>query len=311
VPHDSHGITLRECVAHDVQATAYWWDIRDDDRPGTYQPATHDSLWERCVASDVWAGKTESDRFRMAGFSFGEGRDLSNSCVGCVAVGVRNWISTMTPAQVSGFHWPESGGGATWIFQDCLAHNVGGSGIFNWENDQNFHMLERFTAYYNGKSGIDHGAYSNHYHHRDCVLYANRRAGIGIAAISRINSATPQDATPISFENIFIDGAGLTRWGIESLPHHFSSPEDQPILVSKVTVQGCRQASYFECAQENSISLRIVDSRLAPPEFFFDDHAPAATIIRVEKLNGVPGAFLVRRKDRPGTMVAAWNARRG
>ena len=309
VPHDSHGITLRECVAHDVRNTAFWWDLREDDRTGTYQPATNDSLWDRCVASDVWADKAAADETRNAGFSLAAGEDLSNSCVGCVATGIRNWQGSIDSAQVSGFHWPESGGGAVWVFRDCLAHNIGGSGLFNWENDDNDHLIDRFTAYHSG-AGITHGAYSNFYHYRRCALYANRTAGIGIAAVSRRLSSTPPTAAPISFEDIVIDGAGLTRWGVQSRSRKFDGPPDEPLLLARITVKGCRNAGYYEIDQRQSVHMRIVDCTFAAPEFFFDNGAPANTVIVVENLNGVPGTFTLRRRDQPGVYVFAWNARR-
>lgn len=307
VPHDSHGITLRECVAHDVRDDAFWWDVHQQDSDD--YPESHDSLWERCLASKVWTDEDATEGYRMAGFSLAAGDDLSNTCASCVAVGVYGARSTMNTSMVSGFHWPERGGG-NWQFRDCLAHNMGGSGIFSWQNSEEVHLLETFTAYYAGKSGIDHGAYSNYWHYRDCALYANRRAGLAIHAVTRRTSSTPPDAPPLTFENIVIDGSGLTRWGVHAEDHRFAASEDGPTVVTRCSVTGCREVSWYESKGENRSNLAVADCALAGPEFFIADEAPAGTVIRVTNLNGASGSFVLRPKSQNGVLVPAWNARR-
>lgn len=305
VPHDSHGITLRECVAHDVRDTAFWWDLHERD--ASYHPATDDSVWDRCLASKVWSDRASAEGYRMAGFYLGEGKDLTNSCIGCVAVGIRETDSTMNSSLVSGFHWPEAGK-AIWNFRGCLAHNVGGSGSFTWQNDERVHLLEQFTAYHAGKSGIDHGAYANFWHYKECALFANRRSGLAIHAVTRRTNATPKGSPPLLFEDIVIEGGGLTRWGMQSEGHRFPAPDVDPAVISRARVTGCREAAYYEPPLENRTYLRISDSRMAATEFFLDDKAAPDTAIVVENLNGRAGSFTLRARTQQGALVPEWNA---
>ena len=92
VPHASHGVTFRDCVAHDTMSSAYWWD------PGAGN-ATRDAVLDRCVASNV---HTDGTDFRLSAFWLGQGE--GNVAIGCVAVGV------LGNKNASGFQWPEDAG---------------------------------------------------------------------------------------------------------------------------------------------------------------------------------------------------------
>ena len=52
VPHLSHGITFRDCVAHDQSESAFWWDPSVGDEEGDAVP-TNDLVYDRCVASHI------------------------------------------------------------------------------------------------------------------------------------------------------------------------------------------------------------------------------------------------------------------
>ena len=307
VPHDSHGITMRDCVAHDVRDTAFWYDL--PERNEDYKPSTHDNLWERCVASKVWADERSQEGFRMAGFMLTEGEDGSNRCIECVAVGVHSDEVVMNNTVASGFQWPERGR-AIWVFHDCLAHNIGGSGSLAWQNDERVHVLERFVAYHNGKAGVDHGAYQNFWHYRDMALFGNRVSGVSIHATTRRTGATPPDAPPLRFDNIVVQGAGITQWGVSSEGHRFPAPDIDPTVVRNVRVSGCKGASYHEPQMNNRSFVHVVDCQFAAPEFKFADDCSAETKVIVDRLNGGPGGFTLRRKDQPGAYVSNWNASR-
>lgn len=307
VPHDSHGITMRDCVAHDVGDSAFWWDLRTQETP--YRPASHDILWERCVASAVRADASTVEGSRMAGFYLGDGSDLSNRCIDCVAVGVHGAQVVMNSLVISGFHWPARAR-SRWHFSGCLAHNMGGSGILSWQNDEKVHLIERFTAYHCGKSGIDHGAYSNFWEYRNCSFFANRRAGLAVHAVTRRTRSVPDDAPPLTFRNVAVDGGGITRWGIQAERHRFAAPEAGPTLIERAAVIGCREASYYEPSLVNRSNVLLSQCRLSKPEFVLHDDAAPETLIRVEGLAGHPGSFTLRQKDQAGELVPAWNARR-
>jgi hypothetical protein len=160
VPHVSHGITFRDCIAYNVLRDAYWWDPGDWRDPSTW---SNDIRFEHCLAALVkpWDAAGGGDKFRLTGFQLQLG--TGNACVDCTTVAV-----TTTNGDCSGFHWPEFGSGR-WLFKDCVAHQSGVNGIFVWDNNGDGHLIENFVAY-NCGVGIDHGAYVNGYVYRDVNL---------------------------------------------------------------------------------------------------------------------------------------------
>ena len=80
VPHASHGITLRDCVAYDVGQHAYWWD--PDDRSTNGANASKDTLYDHCAAFKI-SPKTTRDRgpaeYRLSSFFLGQGRQIGRS----------------------------------------------------------------------------------------------------------------------------------------------------------------------------------------------------------------------------------------
>ncbi|MDX1449510.1 MAG: hypothetical protein R3246_10670, partial [Acidimicrobiia bacterium] len=167
VPHASHGITLRDCVAYTVAADAYWWD--PESSPDSYPSnATHDLVYDHCAAFDL-APTGDHRGFELTGFHLGQGE--GNRCVDCTAAGVRGRVNS------SGFHWPSKANGMpnVWDFRDCVAHNNTRHGVFIWQNDSADHRLERFRGFRNGGSGVNHGAYLNRYEFEDLALFDNDR----------------------------------------------------------------------------------------------------------------------------------------
>ncbi len=186
--HASNGVTLRNTVAHDVQNAAYWYD------PGATE-APNDALYEGAIASYVRPTPKQGSAHRLTAFMLGRG--TGNGCVRCVAFGVQGGKNA------SGFQWPEGEVGV-WRFEDSLAHNNARDGLFVWQNATGGHNVDRFTAYHNGSAGIEHGAYTNAYHYRDTVLYANKAAAV-------ILHAAALDQPPaLSFEKPYVDGGGIT-----------------------------------------------------------------------------------------------------
>ncbi len=104
----------------------------------------------------------------------------------------------------SGFEWPEGSHGV-WTFDlGNLAHNNAVNGIYAWQNDSLPHQILNFTAYYNGKAGIEHGAYLNDYLYQDITLYGNGVAPVILHALS----ADPQPNPGLRFVRAYFDAGG-------------------------------------------------------------------------------------------------------
>lgn len=177
VPHGSHGITFKDCIAFNIQREGYWWDSQHDvggEANRSHDISYLDSVVAKATISrdDPLNGQSTGSGFhRFGGFWLGSGRGLLETR-GCLAVDVAGG------SDVSGFFWPERDH-ATWTFEDNAAHHCN-QGIFTWQNDSLLHDISRFKGWANTKADIAHGAYSNLYHYIDVdvdkfTLFANSR----------------------------------------------------------------------------------------------------------------------------------------
>ncbi|MGH2726457.1 MAG: hypothetical protein ACRDKS_05725 [Actinomycetota bacterium] len=286
VNHASHGVTFRDCVAHDTMSQAFWWD------PGEGN-ATRDGLWDRCLSSLV---HTDGNEFRLSGFWLGHGE--GNRAIGCVAVGVQG------SKNASGFQWPESPGpredGTVWGFKDCVAHNNKVNGIFVWQNNAGKSVIDRFVAYHNGKAGIEHGAYKNVYQYKNSTLYANGLAGALVWAVSG-------NVVPLSFVNVVFDGAGRNDYSILTQRH--TAPPNRPTKVTGCTFKGYKKAAFglLDNSQKNPDTVDVVDCTFAANEFWLANDIDPDTLVRVQ--DAKLGTIALRRSDQPGTYHPEWNAR--
>lgn len=297
VPHESHGVTFRECISHNTVDDAFWWD----ERPfvgarGDDVPQTHGTRWEGCVASLVWAAGRD-DQNRLSAFTLGRGDD--NVCTGCVSVGVNGRKNS------AGFRWPEmniSIRNNVWTFTDNLAHNCLANGINSWQNDREIHIIERFTAYH-CRAGIDQGAYSNRYHYRDVTLYGNAETGM------RVHAMSPDDGEPLRFERIFVDGAGLGGSGLLSARHHHA--HFGHVLLEQCDFRNVTRALVFQAPRrerkDGAERYSVRDCRIDGSAYWVADDVHAESIVTVD--DGV-SAFELRRHDQPGEFVEEWNASR-
>lgn len=305
VPHCSHGITLRRCVAHDVMAGGFWWD--GPDASGAKQ-LTHDCLWDRCVASKVTSAVGGNEGYRMAGFTLGPGEHDSNSVLGCVAVGVARDKVTMNTSTPSGFHWPEQAK-ARWRMEGCLAHNNGGSGLFSWITNEEIHEIEGFTAYHNSRYGIDHGGYSNNWQFRDCVLYGNRLGGIGCHAVSRRTNATSFDAPLLTFERMAIDGAGISTYGLTGEQHTLPAEFGAPVVLKDSTIRRVRVAGVNVPQQSVREEYLVQDCYIDAREYWIDTLSDFWSHIEVVNHNRTGQYLFLRRRGYPfGVTEMKWNA---
>ena len=177
-----------EIVAYNTNGDAYWWDPRPgcpEGQRGCPDPnLTNDILYDHALAAYVNADPNSplgKGRNRMSAFRLVGG--LRNTVRNSVAVAVSGGGDS------SGYHWPESENPVPnlWIFEDNLVHNNRADGIFGWQNDENVHTITRYTAYRNGGSGIELGAYTNRYQFFDNVLFENGQVELRLKANSHAN----------------------------------------------------------------------------------------------------------------------------
>jgi hypothetical protein len=158
--------------------------------------------------------------YRISGFNLGMGHrnTISNSTA----------VGTGGTAGSAGFGWPEDAGqnipgNGVWTFnQGNLSHNNHDDGLFSWQNTGTLHDVTNFVSYHNGEYGIEHGAYVNSYRYANAALFGNGKAGIN-------TKAKPRDVRPLSFENILVDGGGISPAGLVSFDH-VASDDLRPIL---------------------------------------------------------------------------------
>lgn len=182
VPHTSHGVTFRGCVAHNTQLAQYWWDVGH---------RTDNTVYDRCVGSAMRniAAKglmrdangvpvTTAFQFLIGPFELQAG--AGNVVRHCVAVGTRSGVDS------AGFMWNKDTSG-NWAFDSCVSHNNNMHGTLAWLNDDVRHVVHGLVAYHNGHSGIKHGAYLNNFVYTRAVSYGN-----GVCALDlHANSRTP------------------------------------------------------------------------------------------------------------------------
>jgi hypothetical protein len=276
VSHNTNGLTWRDCISHDTEDEAYWWDVARDS-------ASYNVTYDRCVASHSVGGPSDG------GFTTGSGD--GNAMRGCVAVGM------VGGAASNGFHW-DSQGSPAWVFEDCVAHNIDHMGIRVWKNGGS-QVITRFTAYHNGSMGVSHGAYDNSFQYRDCVLYGNRDGAIDILA-------RPADPSPIRFDNVRCDITGMgkdyaVRVGGNVIGSH------TPTVFSGCTFVGYGKAAVLAgSTAPYDQYCDLVNCTFGGNELWLDTGMTAGSRVRIQ--DRARGALLARRVGQPGAPRPQWNA---
>jgi hypothetical protein len=249
VPHMSHGITFRDCIAYDVVDEAYWWDPNDE---------TNDLLIDRCVAGSV-RFDPPSLGHRLSGFLLGLGSRMVLR--GCVAFAVHGSRTS------AGYSWPEPPSGL-WTFRDNVAHNNVAAGIFVWQNVREPHLIQRFTAYHNGEAGIIHGAYANAYHYRDLDLTGQETA-IELFAAGRTDlHGRAQSWVDVRGGRLFVGSHGM--------------PSEAPALLLRCSFAG---GVTMDDAVGHPGALDFVECGLEQDAFEIESMHPG-TVIRVQRGGG-------------------------
>lgn len=257
VTHDSHGVTYRGCVAHNVNDDAYWWDPA---------PAlTKDVSYEGCVASLIRC-EPYYNGYRLTGFNLGIGTGCS--ITDCVSVGVQGNVNA------SGFLWPEAAVSSPklWVFKRNIAHNNKVAGIFVWQNNPDPHVVEDFVCYHNGQDGIQHGAYSNGYVYRNGYLYGNGNTQLLVWA---------NCWGPLTFERLHIDSAGRTGHSIAAV--HHARPTSSPTEFRGCTIIGHTQRAFWVIVHNATANPDMSDFiECGDIDITWGASLPAGTVTRVQ-----------------------------
>jgi len=208
VAHNSHGITFESDVSYNSVQDAFWWDGGPSTREAGLP--TDDTLINASIVAKALGVPDDNRDYRISGFNLGMGH--RNTIRNSTAVG------TGGTAGSAGFGWPEDAGqnivgNGVWTFnQGNVSHNNHDDGLFVWQNTGTLHDVSNFVTYHNGSYGIEHGAYVNSYRYASAAVYGNGKAGIN-------TKAKPQSSRPLSFENLVVDGGGISPNGLVSNDH--------------------------------------------------------------------------------------------
>lgn len=278
VPHMSHGLTFRDCVAYDVEEHAFWWDDGE---------ATDDTIWESCVAAEV----TTTTAISVGGFYLGRGS--GNVVRDCVAVGTGG-------SDGAGFIAPAACCDGEWTATDCLGHNNKHAGWKTYINTDraDAKVVAHTTAYHN-EFGIDHGAYKNSWRYDGFTLYGNVGAGINLRAVS--------NADGVIFANGLVDQAAMAPYGAVNA-RHFQATE-YPTRFESCTFRGHTKAALGVIVPNKSVAdlIDLIDCTFEGNELWIGDTIPAACEVRFQ--DRAHGTLSARRRDQAGALVPAWNAR--
>jgi Bacterial Ig domain/G8 domain len=280
VVHRSHGVTLKDTVSYDTFDDAYWWDgeSRDDE--------SHDVVIDHALAA-----KAQSDPdfrgYRLTGFALMAG--LRNTIRDSVAVGIQG------STDASGFGWPEPGGRSqdhgVWNFSTGnMAHNNSTDGIFIWQNDSEHHHVRNFTAYHNGGVGIDLGAYANIYSFANIELYGNAEAAVQLRA-------TTAESTPnIAFENMVIDGAGISDYAVLA-PHHQFDGTATSTVFKNVTFKNTRSGGLLFVQSDQPDLIDFIDCNFqTPADVVYDPAENTGNMARIQ--HGSTATLITKDGDR-------------
>src|SRR3989344_1597266 len=263
VPHSSHGTTWRNVIGHNGFHAIFIWDDKSEN-------ASHDTLWERTVASRVTFIPSFRG-YRINGFTLQKGD--RNRLVDSAVFGVQG------NKDASGVHWPEIGRPAPqWEIIKNVSHNQKVDGWFAWENSSRTHVFgEGSVIYHNGKMGIDHGAYGNKYQYQGVTIYGNGEGPIKLQAVS---GASPN----AYFERMLMDASGK-EVAVKAVHHTPTASAYTTFFGEGCVFRGyTRAASAQEAASGGAIWIEVApECRFEGTgvEAWIDTGAPTDTRIRL------------------------------
>ena len=292
VPHLSHGITFRDCVAHDQSESAFWWDPSVGDEEGDAVP-TNDLVYDRCVASHIKT--TDATEYETTGFMIGSG--TGNVARGCIATGILG-----SDESNPGYQWHPASTGGDWTFEDNLSHNNDGSSIYFWVNNTPPTLIDRFTAYHD-RHGVRAGAYINLASYRDMTVYACQTVGVLVIAVPGIPEEQ-RDLT-ITYENVYVDQAGLSDFAFE-VGGHVIDPDGVTRVVGCDFRGGNVAQVGFSESDEYPQLYEFTDCSYEGTAFWLADDLTEVVDIRVS--DSAHGSIALFPAGREGDPRPEWNA---
>lgn len=256
VAHASNGITFEDDISYNNVEDAFWWDGSPNNRdPGD---PTDDTVINASIVAKSLGVPDDTRDYRLSGFNLGMGH--GNTIRDSPAVG------TGGTAGSAGFGWPVDAGqniagNGVWTFdRGNVSHNNHDDGLFVWQNTGTLHDVTNFVTYHNGEYGIEHDAYVNAYRYANAITYGNGKAGIN-------TKAKPMSVRPLSFENMIVDGGGVSPSGLVSYDH-VASDDMLPTLFFHCVFRGQPGAS---------VALWVDSEHQAPEVMDFVDSQFSAT----------------------------------
>lgn len=305
VPHDSHGITVRDVVMYDGYGDGLWWDnygTMPDPRP--VEPRDLQVLHTLAAAIKfipIFRG------FTLTGFFVG--RQTGNIYRDNAAVGI------LGNGTCSGFEWPEFSHAVADFMGANVAHNTNCTGLFAWQNDELRHVIEGFVAFHNRWAGILHGAYVNLYEYRNVTLYANgdgspAGSNVELHAQSHPNREADGGGSQQIWVNVYMDAAGRP-WNVRTDAHAVAGA--QPVLFFGGTMTGASRANINLTATPTVSGsfqdwIRVVGVAMAGVRYWVNDNVHADSRIVDDDLR-----VTVWRRDQAarcpnGVPRPDWNA---
>jgi hypothetical protein len=258
VAHGSNGITFEDDISYNNVEDAFWWDPSPNNRdPGV---PTDDTMIDASIVAKSLGVPDDTRDYRLSAFRLGMGH--RNTIRNSTAVG------TGGTAGSAGFGWPEDAGqnivgNGVWTFdQGNVSHNNHDDGLFVWQNTGTLHDVMNFVTYHNGEYGIEHGAYINSYRYANAATYGNGKAGIN-------TKAKPDPVRPLSFENMIVDGGGISPNGLVS-SDHVADDDPRPTLFLNDVFKGQTGAavSLFTGSEHRAPEIMdFVDSQFSGTPF--------------------------------------------
>jgi hypothetical protein len=279
VPHATHGLTLRDCVAYHTGEHGYWWD--PDTRDSYPHNASFDVTYDRCGAFKLRSEHFGNGSNHIAnGFYLTQGE--GNRVIGCVAAG------QVAGLNAGGFYGGANSNGrpGQWEFRDNVSHNNDSLGLYFWQNGTtDNHLLTSFVAYRNSRHGINQGAYRNPFRYRDVVLAENGRSQLRQQA----NGLWQRDlGTPSGYDRVVFDAGGsgpcIETYQTRGEFEHPIEFIDCRFHGGKVVEINEEKAERFH--KELHFVNALVDGREMEPADILMTRNDTGTIVRVQRRDG-------------------------
>jgi len=312
-PHSSHGITFRDCVGYGIAGDGFSWDEGDE---------THDTVVAGCLIGRLTAIPAYEGQ-QLAAFVAAPGE--RNVMRDNVAVGVQGNSGS------SGYKWREGeGDGAVWTFTGNVGHNNRVHGAWIWQVTSFAHPIERFLGYHNGDTGIFAGAYGVNYQFVDSTLYGN--GGRDHRTQLLLFRASAETGLQIRVQNVEIDAAGQSDFAISLAGRRGIEDdiENTSGIVSGSSFKGYRKAGVVLFTDWEKQFSPALDARTGPLKWYLENNtwhdpdpardffvmdAPDGRFLPVHERSVIDvrdarhGHLEVRRREGPGMVDPAWNAR--